>query len=68
MDDIYNNIEEYNQNEKSKILMVFDDMVVNMLSDKKINPIVTELFIRGRKLKISLVFITQSYFCCTKKD
>ena len=62
MDDIYKNIEEYNPNKKRKILIVFDDMIADMLSNKKLNPIVTELFIRGRKLNISLVFITQSYF------
>ena len=61
MDNIYKNIEEYNPNKKQKILIVFDDMIADMLSNKKLNPIVTELFIRGRKLNISLVFITQSY-------
>ena len=62
MDDIYKNIEEYNPNKKRKILIVFDDMIADMLSNKKLNPIVTELFIRGRKRNISLVFTTQSYF------
>ena len=62
MDDIYKNIEDYNLNKKQKILSVFDDMIADMLSNKKLNRIVTELFIRGRKLNISLVFITQSYF------
>ena len=66
MDDIYKNIEEYNPNKKRKILIVFDDMIADMLSNKKLNPIVTELFIRGRKLNISLVFITQSYFAVPK--
>ena len=47
--------------------MVFDDMVADMLSDKRLNPIVTELFIKGRKLKIPLVFITHSYFPVQKK-
>ena len=42
-------------------------MIADMLSNKKLNPIVTELFIRGRKLNISLVFITQSYFVMPKK-
>ena len=50
MDDIHKNIEEYNPNKKRKILIVFDDMIADMLSNKKLNPIVTELFIRGRKL------------------
>ena len=67
MDNIYKNIEEYNRNKKHKILIVFDDMIANMLNNKKLNPIVTELFIRGRKLNISLVFITQSYFAVPKK-
>ena len=62
MDDIYKNIEKYNSNKKRKLLIVFDDMIADMLSNKKLNPIVTELFIRDRKLNISLVFITQSYF------
>ena len=66
MDDIYKNIEEYNPNKKRKILIVFDDMIADMLSNKKLNPIVTELLIRGRKLNISLVFITQSYFAVPK--
>ena len=66
MDDIYKNIEEYNPNKKRKILIVFDDMTADMLSNKKLNPIITELFIRGRKLNISLVFITQSSFAVPK--
>ena len=65
MDDIYKNIDEYNPNKKRKILIVFDDMIADMLSNKKHNPIVTELFIRERKLNIS-VFITQSYFAVPK--
>ena len=62
MNDIYKNIEDYNRNKKREILIVFDDMIANMLSNKKLNPIVTELFIRSRKLNIFIVFITQSYF------
>ena len=65
MDDIYKKIEDYNPNKKCKIL-IFYDMVADMLSNKKLNPVVTELFIRGRKLTISLVFITQSYFAVPK--
>ena len=60
MDHIYKNIEDYNPNKKQKISIVLDDMLGGMLSNKKLNQIVTELFIRGRKLNISLVFITQS--------
>ena len=66
MDDIYKNIEEYNPNKKRKILIVFDDVIADILSNKKLNPLVTELVIRGRKLNISFVFITQSYFCVSK--
>ena len=62
MQDIYKNIEKNNQNKKRKVLIIFDDMIVDMINNKKINPVVTELFIRGRKLNISIVFITQSYF------
>ena len=58
MDDIYKNIEEYNPNKKSKILIVLDDMTADMIINIKLNPIITEFFIRGRKLNISLVFIT----------
>ena len=57
MDDIYKNIEEYNANKKQIILIVFDDMIIDILSNKKLSPIVVELFIRGRKPNISLVFI-----------
>ena len=62
MQDVYKNIDEYNLGKKRKILIVFDDMIADMINNKKLNPVVTELFIRGRKLNISLVFITQSYF------
>ena len=62
MGDIYKNIEEYNSNKKRKILIVFDDKIADMISNKKLNPILTELIIRSRKLNISLTFITQSYF------
>ena len=58
---IYKSIEEYNPNKNHEILIVFD-MIANVLSNEKLNPIVTKLFIRGRKLNISLVFITQFYF------
>ena len=62
MQDVYKNIDEYNIDKERKILIVFDDMIVDMINNKKLNSIVIELFIRGRKLNISLVFITQSYF------
>ena len=66
MDDIYKNIEEYNSKKKWKILIVFDDIIADMLCDKKTTPVVTALFMRGRKLNITLVFITQSYFALLK--
>ena len=62
MQDVYKNIDEYNTDKERKILIVFDDMIADMINNKKLNSIVTELLIRDRKLNISLVFITQSYF------
>ena len=66
MDVIYKNIEEYNPDKKRKILIVFEDMIADILNNNKLNPVVTELFIRGRKLNISLVLITQFYFAVQK--
>ena len=57
-----NDMQDYNAIKKRKILIVFDDMIADMISNNNLNPIVTELFIRGRKLNISIVFITQSYY------
>ena len=62
MSDVYKNINNYNPEKDNKILIVFDDMIPDMIQNKKLNSIVTELFIRCRKLNISLVFISQSYF------
>ena len=62
MEDVYKNIENYNPGKNRKILIVFDDKIADMINNKKLNPVVTELFIRGRKLNISIVFIIQSYF------
>ena len=62
MQNVYKNIEGYKPGKKRKVLIVFDDIIVDMINNKKLNKIVTELFIRGRKLNISIVFITQSYF------
>ena len=56
------NIDEYNVDKERKIFIVFDDMIADVINNKKLNSIVTKLFIRGRKINISLVFITQSYF------
>ena len=66
MDNTYRNIEEYSPNEKFKILILFDDMIADMLRNKKRNSVVTELFIKGRRLNLSLVFITKSYFAVPK--
>ena len=66
MDDIYKNIEEYNPDEKLRISAVFDDMFAEMPNKKKLNLIVTDLFIRGKKLNISLFYHTV-IFCCTNK-
>ena len=62
MQNVYKNIENYNPRKNRKVLIVFDDMIADTINNKKLNSIVTELFIRGRKLNISIVFITQSYF------
>ena len=62
MSDVYKNINNYNPEEENKILIVFDDVITDMIRNKKLNSIFTELFIRCRKLNISLVFISQSYF------
>ena len=62
MQDVYKNIDKYNPDKENKILIVFDDMIADMINNKKLNSIVTELFIRGKKLNISLAFITQSFF------
>ena len=63
MQDVYKNIEGYSLGKKHEVLIVFDDMINN----KKLNPVVTELFNGGRKLNISVVFITQSYFKIPKE-
>ena len=62
MDDVYKNIEENNPNKKRKILIVFDGLMADMHNNEKLNKTVTNLFIRERKLNISLIFITQSFF------
>ena len=66
IDNIYKNIKEYNPNKKRKTFIVFDDMIPDMLSNKKPNPIVTELFIRVKTLNISLFCFTQSCFAVLK--
>ena len=66
MDDVYENIDDCNPSRKRKILIVFDDMIADIMTNKKFQAIIKELFIRCRKLNISLVFITQSYFSVPK--
>ena len=66
MNDVYENIDNYNPKRKRKILIVFDDMIADIMTNKKFQSLIKELFIRCRKLNISLVFITQSYFSVPK--
>ena len=65
MQDVYKNIEEYNTSRKRNVLIVFNDMIPNTINNEKV--VVTELLIRGRKLNISTIFITQSYFQVPKE-
>ena len=62
LQDVYKNVDVYNLGKKRKILIVFDDMIADMINNKKLNPLLTELFIRCINLNISIVFIMQSYF------
>ena len=62
IDDVYENVDDYNPNRKRKVLIVFDDMIAGIMTNKKFQASIKELFIRCRKLNISLLFITQSYF------
>ena len=61
MDDVYENIHDYNSSRKREILIVFDDMIADIVTNKNFQSIIKELFIRCRKLNVSIVFITQSY-------
>ena len=58
----YENIGEYNPNKKFKIFIVFDDMIADMISNKSINGIVTELFIRAIKLNFALFLLRNVIF------
>ena len=60
MDDVYENIDDCNSKRKRKILIVFDDMIADIMTNKTFQAIIKEFFIRCRNLNISLVFITQS--------
>ena len=66
MDDVYEDIDDYNPTRKRKILIVFDEMMADIMTNKEFQAIIRELFIRCRKLNVSLVFITQSYFTVPK--
>ena len=66
MDNVYENVDEYNPTRKRKNLIVFDDRIANIMTNKKFQAIIKELFIRCRKLNILLMFITQSYFSVPK--
>ena len=66
MDDVYQNIDDYNPTRKRKILIVFHDMIADIMANKKFQTIIKQLFIRCRKVNISLVFITQFYFFLLK--
>ena len=68
IDDVYENLEDYNPTKKWRMLIVFDDMRADVESNKKLSPMITELFSRGRKLNISLVFISQSYLKVPKTN
>ena len=67
MNDVYENINDYNPIRKIKVLIVFDDMIADNKGNKNLQAIIEELFIRCRELNISLAFITQSYFFCSKR-
>ena len=66
MDDVYDNIHDYNPSRRRKILLVFDDMIADIMKNRRFQAIIKELFARCRKLNISLAFITQSYFSIPK--
>ena len=66
VDGVYENINNYNPNRRRKMWIVFDNMIADIMTNKKFQAIIKELFIRCRKLNISLVFITQSYFSVPK--
>ena len=66
MDDVYDDIDDYNKKRKRKVLIVFDDMISHVMSNKKDQQVLKELSIRCRKLNISLCFLTQTYFSVPK--
>ena len=66
MTDVFENIDNYNPLRKLKVIIVFDDMIADILTNKKFQQILEEFFIRSRKINISLVFISKSYFSVPK--
>ena len=66
IDGVYENLKDYDPTKKRRVLIVLDGIIADMESNKKLSPIVTKLFLSERKLNISLVFISQSYFKCLK--
>ena len=62
IDDVYENLEDYNPTKEKRMLIVLHDMIADFESNKKLSPKVTELFLRGRKLNISIAFISKFYF------
>ena len=66
MADVFENIHRYNPSRGRKVLIAFDDMIADIMANKKFQAIIKELFIRCRKLNISLIFITKSYFSVPK--
>ena len=67
MDDVYDDINDYNPKRKRKVFIAFDDTIADIVTNKKFQAIIKELFIRCRKLNVSLVFITESYFSVPKE-
>ena len=61
IDDVYKKLEDYNATKTRRVLIVSDDVLADMKSNKKLSPIFAELFLRGRKINISIVFVSQSY-------
>ena len=66
IDDDYENLEDYDPWKKRRVLIEFDDMITDTESNKKLGPLVTDVFLRGKKFNIYLVFVSQSYFKVTK--
>ena len=66
MDDVYQNNDNYNQSRKVKNLILFDEMIADVMKNKKFQAIIKKIFLRSRKLNISFAFIPQSYFSVPK--